>query len=625
MSKDKYDFCGYATRNNIQCSDGRIIRKNAFKECDGSTVPLVWSHRHDEPEDVLGHVLLENRDDGVYAYGSFNSTEKGQNAKKLVEHGDIKSLSIYANKLKQNGLDVIHGAIREVSLVLAGANPGAYIENVQMAHSDGYTEILEDDAIIWMNQPLAHADKLDEEETEPEKEDSESEENQESEDEELNDDAESKEDEEIESKEDEEIEHADDKTIGEILDELTDEQREAVEAVIGLAIESYIEDENNAEAETEDENNAKHSEQKGEPMKINVFDSETGSERVLTHDDMKAILETAKRSGSLRDAVLEHGITDVGVFFPEAQAIANQPALISRDMEWVDTVLGAVNKTPFSRVKSTAANITADEARARGYIKGNKKIEEQIVALKRVTTPQTIYKLQKMDRDDVIDITDFDVIAWLKSEMRVMLNEEVARAILIGDGRNPAAEDKIKEDNIRPILTDDEVYAIHVTVESDEEATDEDKAKDFIDTAIRSRKDYKGSGVPVMYMSPSKLTECRLIKDGLGHRMYKTDQELADEMRVAKIVEVEVLENAKRKKDGITYKLEGIAVNLRDYTVGADKGGSVSFFEDFDLDYNKHEYLIETRISGALTQPKSALVFESISTGDTGDTGDTSN
>ena len=625
MSKDKYDFCGYATRNNIQCSDGRIIRKNAFKECDGSTVPLVWSHRHDEPEDVLGHVLLENRDDGVYAYGSFNSTEKGQNAKKLVEHGDIKSLSIYANKLKQNGLDVIHGAIREVSLVLAGANPGAYIENVQMAHSDGYTEILEDDAIIWMNQPLAHADKLDEEETEPEKEDSESEENQESEDEELNDDAESKEDEEIESKEDEEIEHADDKTIGEILDELTDEQREAVEAVIGLAIESYIEDENNDEAETEDENNAKHSEQKGETMKFNVFDSETGSERVLTHDDMKAILETAKRSGSLRDAVLEHGITDVGVFFPEAQAIANQPALISRDMEWVDTVLGAVNKTPFSRVKSTAANITADEARARGYIKGNKKIEEQIVALKRVTTPQTIYKLQKMDRDDVIDITDFDVIAWLKSEMRVMLNEEVARAILIGDGRNPAAEDKIKEDNIRPILTDDEVYAIHVTVESDEEATDEDKAKDFIDTAIRSRKDYKGSGVPVMYMSPSKLTECRLIKDGLGHRMYKTDQELADEMRVAKIVEVEVLENAKRKKDGITYKLEGIAVNLRDYTVGADKGGSVSFFEDFDLDYNKHEYLIETRISGALTQPKSALVFESISTGDTGDTGDTSN
>ena len=617
MSKDKYDFCGYATRNNIQCSDGRIIRKNAFKECDGSTVPLVWSHRHDEPEDVLGHVLLENRDDGVYAYGSFNSTEKGQNAKKLVEHGDIKSLSIYANKLKQNGLDVIHGAIREVSLVLAGANPGAYIENVQMAHSDGYTEILEDDAIIWMNQPLAHADKLDEEE--PEKEDSESDDNQESEDEELND--------EIERKEDEEIEHADDKTIGDILNELTDEQREAVEAVIGLAIESYIEDEKKTENENENDNKneAKHSEQEGETMKFNVFDSETGSERVLTHDDMKAILETAKRSGSLRDAVLEHGITDVGVFFPEAQAIANQPALISRDMEWVDTVLGAVNKTPFSRVKSTAANITADEARARGYVKGNQKIEEQIVALKRVTTPQTIYKLQKMDRDDVIDITDFDVIAWLKSEMRVMLNEEVARAILIGDGRNPAAEDKIKEDNIRPILTDDEVYAIHVTVESDEEATDEDKAKNFIDTAIRSRKDYKGSGVPVMYMSPSKLTECRLIKDGLGHRMYKTDQELADEMRVAKIVEVEVLENAKRKKDGITYKLEGIAVNLRDYTVGADKGGSVSFFEDFDLDYNKHEYLIETRISGALTQPKSALVFESISTGDTGDTGDTSN
>lgn len=622
MSKTKYDFCGYATRNNIQCSDGRIIRKNAFKECDGTTVPLVWSHRHDEPEDVLGHALLENREDGVYAYGSFNDTAKGQNAKKLVEHGDIKSLSIYANKLKQDGLNVVHGAIREVSLVLAGANPGAYIENVQLAHSDGYTEILEDDAIIWMNQPLAHSDDPDKddeeekEETSNEEENAASEENTESEDEDKEEKEESSE--ENKEDEDEDMKHADDRTIGEILDELTDEQREAVEAVIGLAIESYVEDET-------DEENAEHSDKEGEAnMKFNVFDSETGSERVLSHDDMKAILDTAKRSGSLRDAVLEHGITDVSVLFPEAKAIANQPALISRDMEWVDTVLGSVNKTPFSRVKSTAANITADEARARGYVKGNKKIEEQIVALKRVTTPQTIYKLQKMDRDDVIDITDFDVIAWLKSEMRVMLNEELARAILVGDGRNPAAEDKIKEDNIRPILTDDEVYAIHVLVESAEEATEETKAKDFIDQAIRARKDYKGSGVPVMYMSPSKLTECRLIKDGLGHRLYKTDQELADEMRVAKIVEVEVLENVKRKKDGVTYKLEGIAVNLRDYTVGADKGGSVSFFEDFDLDYNKHEYLIETRVSGALTQPKSALVFESVTTGDTGDTGDTS-
>ena len=619
MSKTKYDFCGYATRNNIQCSDGRIIRKNAFKECDGTTVPLVWSHRHDEPEDVLGHALLENREDGVYAYGSFNDTAKGQNAKKLVEHGDIKSLSIYANKLKQDGLNVVHGAIREVSLVLAGANPGAYIENVQLAHSDGYTEILEDDAIIWMNQPLAHSDDSDKDEEEPSNEEENaaaSEENAESEDEDKEEKEESSE--ENKEDEDEDMKHADDRTIGEILDELTDEQREAVEAVIGLAIESYIEDET-------DEENAEHSDKEGEAnMKFNVFDSETGSERVLSHDDMKAILDTAKRSGSLRDAVLEHGITDVSVLFPEAKAIAGQPALISRDMEWVDTVLGGVNKTPFSRVKSTAANITADEARARGYVKGNKKIEEQIVALKRVTTPQTIYKLQKMDRDDVIDITDFDVIAWLKSEMRVMLNEELARAILVGDGRNPAAEDKIKEDNIRPILTDDEVYAIHVLVESSEEATEEDKAKDFIDQAIRARKDYKGSGVPVMYMSPSKLTECRLIKDGLGHRLYKTDQELADEMRVAKIVEVEVLENVKRKKDGVTYKLEGIAVNLRDYTVGADKGGSVSFFEDFDLDYNKHEYLIETRVSGALTQPKSALVFESVATGDTGDTGDTS-
>lgn len=588
MPKVKYDFCGYATKNDIRCSDGRIIRKDAFKDCDGMVVPLVWSHKHDDLESVIGHALLENREDGVYAYGSFNDTEKGQNGLKLVRHGDIRSLSIYANHLKQNGADVIHGAIREVSLVLAGANPGAYIENVTMAHSDGFTEILEDEAIVWMNEPIIHTDADEDEEPE------------------AVDETEEVEEEMPREHDDSQLKHAEsEETIGDILDTLNEKQRAAVEAVVGMAIEEYSKKEGSDEAE--------HTEAEGtDDMKFNVFDSETGTEDVLAHDEMMAILTDAKRMGSLREAVLEHGITNVEVLFPEAQSVTNPPAMISRNMEWVDTVLGGVNKTPFSRVKSSTANITADEARAKGYVKGNKKIEEVIPVLKRSTTPQTVYKLQKMDRDDVIDITDFDVVAWLKSEMRVMLHEELGRAVLVGDGRNPDAEDKIKTDNIRPIYLDDELYSMHYVVESDEDATEEEKAENFIDTAIRARKDYKGSGAPVMFMGPTKLTECRLVRDKMGHRLYKTDQELADEMRVSKIVEVEIFDDIKRVKNGVEYALEGIAVNLRDYTMGADKGGNISFFEDFDIDYNKHEYLIETRVSGALTQPKSAMVFESI-------------
>ena len=608
MKKEKYDFCGYATRNNVRCSDGRIIRKDAFKDCDGMIVPLVWSHKHDEPEDVLGHALLENRDDGVYTYGSFNDTEKGQNGKKLVQHGDIRSLSIYANQLKQNGADVIHGAIREVSLVLAGANPGAYIENVTLAHADGYTEILEDDAIIWMNEPLVHSDDIS--------------------DGEPNDEADSESDAETEeivagkNNEADVLEHEDssEETIGDVIDTLSEKQRTAVEALIGMVVEDMSSDD--SEDEEDEDEDVEHGYMEGnDDMKFNVFDSETGAEDVLSHDEMTQILSDAKRIGSLRDAVLEHGITNVEVLFPEAQSVTNPPAMISRNMEWVDTVLGGVNKTPFSRVKSSTANITANEARAKGYVKGNKKIEEVIPVLKRSTTPQTIYKLQKMDRDDVIDITDFDVVAWLKAEMRMMLNEELGRAILVGDGRNPDVEDKIKPDNIRPIYTDDEIYSMHYVVENEEDATEEEKAEAFIDAAIRARKDYKGSGAPVMFMGPSKLTECRLVRDKMGHRLYKTDQELADEMRVSKIVEVEIFDNITRVKNGIEYALEGIAVNLRDYTVGADKGGNVSFFEDFDLDYNKHEYLIETRCSGALTQPKSAMVFET-AIGEAGESGE---
>lgn len=576
----KYDFSGYATRNDLQCSDGRVIRRDAFKDNDGKTVPLVWQHMHDSPDNILGHAQLENRNDGVYAYCTFNSTPYGQQAKELVKHGDITSLSIYANQLRQHGNDVLHGAIREVSLVLAGANPGAMIDNIGFAHSDGSIDDLEDEAIVYtgLNFELYHADDA-KEENKPD------------------------------AKSDDEGADDDGETVEDVFNTLSEKQKNVVYAIIGSALEGKG-GESSKTASTADDEEMAQSAMEGTDMKHNVFDnSADDTAQVLSHSEMAAIISDAKQIGSLKTAALQHGITDIDILFPEAKAVNQTPYLISREMAWVDSVLSAVHKSPFSRIKSTAANITADEARAKGYIKGNKKVEEVITALKRTTTPQTVYKLQKLDRDDIIDITDFDVVAFLKAEMRTMLNEELARAILIGDGRLASSNDKIKEDNIRPIWSDDETYAVHTLID-DSDMERNERASAFIDACIRARKNYKGSGSPVMYIGSDLLTDMRLLRNSIGERLFKTDQELADELRVSRIQEIELLDEQTRNVDGNTREYGAIIVNLTDYTMGADKGGEVSLFDDFDLDYNKYEYLIETRCSGALTRPMSALVIE---------------
>ena len=556
---EKYDFSGWATRNNIKCSDGRTIRKNAFKDNDGQTVPLVWNHSHNDPTNVLGHALLENRDQGVYAYCTFNNSELGQTAKELVEHGDVTSLSIYANKLQQNGGDVIHGAIREVSLVLAGANPGAYIDSV-MIHGEESDE----EAVIFTgeNISLSHAEnKLQPEE-----------------------------------KLEEEKTMANEKTLQDVFDELTEEQKNVVYALIGQALED-------AGVNGKDEGDNE--------MKQNVFDNdEMNSRNVLSHSDMMDIISDAKRYGSMKDSFLAHtqtyGIENVDFLFPEPEALSVEPTFVQRDMTWVQKVMSGVHHTPFSRIKSLFADITADEARAKGYIKGKMKKEEVFTLLKRTTTPTTIYKKQKMDRDDVVDITDFDVIAWLKKEMRLMLDEEIARAILIGDGRLPSSDDKINETNVRPILTDEDLYTVKANITVASNATGSEKAKAFIDEVIRSRKEYKGSGNPTLFTTEDMVTECLLLEDSMGHKLYKSEAELATTLRVKEIVTVEVMEGVQDKN---SHDVAGIIVNLADYNVGADKGGAVNMFDDFDIDYNQQKYLIETRCSGALIKPYSAIAL----------------
>lgn len=750
----KYDFGGYATKHNIRCSDGRTIMPDAFKECDGQIVPLVWQHVHDSPDNVLGHAQLENRSDGVYAYCSLNDTTAGETARKIVKHGDICALSIYANRLQQQGQNVMHGVIREVSLVLAGANPGATIDNLSFMHSDGYEEVVDDEAQIYYVEPdsiisLQHADDDPDEKEDAKKEDVKDDSSEESNEtiEEIIDTMNDKqkaalyaivgalsEDEDMAKEEDksqkagkksddEEISHADfddDATVEEILNSLDDDQQAAVNAVIealanddddvpddvkntmktlskdqmdavyalvGILFDEDDEDdedegkemkhadgesdetiqdvmdtlseeqqgavnqildavlggkgsvpksasdlfntlddkqkdavyalvglalEENQNGGEEDDQTAEHSDFEGEEMKYNVFDAETGDEMALAHADVEAIFDDAPRYGSLKDTVLAHGITDIEVLFPEAQAVNNQPYSLARRMEWVSVVLNGVHKSPFARIKSTAANLTEDQARAKGYVKGRKKIEEQISALRRVTTPQTIYKTQKLDRDDVVDITDFDVVAWMKQEMRMMLDEELARAILIGDGRRNADPAKIFEDHVRSIWNDDEMYTIHKTIAT----ANANDFQAFMDECVRARLDYKGSGTPTMFIDPVILTEMRLLKDQDGRYRYESDQKLADAMRVSKIVEVEVMHNAVRTVEGKDHKAGAIIVNLADYTVGANKGGEVSLFDDFDLDFNKYEYLIETRVSGALTMPKSAMAIEFITTKD---------
>lgn len=604
MDKNKYDFAGWATRVNLKCSDGRTITKDAFKNNDGQVVPLVWNHQHNDPLNVLGHALLENRDEGVYAYCEFNDTESGLAAKQLVEHGDVTALSIYANQLKQQGGNVLHGSIKEVSLVLAGANPGAFIDSV-IRHGEESDE----EAIIFSGEDISlyHADDAsipsDNSEAVVHADgNKENEENKQGESSQM---------------ENKPAEANKEKTVQEVWDSLTEEQKTVVYAVIGQAVENS---KNNPEGEEE-------------TMKQNAFDKDN-TNNTLQHADFAGVLANAKRSGSLKDAVIDsgleetlqhavtdsgsntvtYGMADVGYLFPDARNVNNTPDFIARDMEWVAKVMRAAKHLPFSRVKSIHANITMDEARAKGYTKGNKKTEEVFALLKRTTSPTTIYKKQKMDRDDIVDITDFDVVAWLKGEMRLMLDEEIARAALIGDGRTAGSDDKISEDCIRPIYKDADLYAIHKNFELGANEGDAERAKAFIRMAIKSRKEYKGSGNPVLFTTEDILTDCLLLEDANGRVIYETADKLKTALRVADIVTVPVMEGITREGSGTlankNLNLLGIIVNMADYSFGADKGGAVSLFDDFDIDFNQQKYLIETRCSGALTKPYSAIVIE---------------
>lgn len=582
MANPKYKDCsfsGWATRNNLTCGDGRVIRKDAFKDNDGKKVSLVWNHEHNDPFAVLGHAFLENREDGVYAYGYFNDSEAGQAAEKLVHNGDVSSLSIWANNLKQNTLangckEVVHGEIRELSLVLAGANPGAYIDCV-MAHSDDVDEDTISELYAGYNENIViHST-----------------ENNKKEDNEMAED--------IKKTDSEE-------TVEDVFNTLSEKQKMVVYAMIS----QMLEDDGIVDDKDENKDEMKHSEG-DDYMKRNVFDNDKPQDEVLSHAAMETIIGDAKRYGSLKESFLAHadeyGIEQIDYLFPEAKTLNNTPEFIKRDTGWVSTVMGAVHHTPFSRIKSIFANITEDEARAKGYIKGNLKKEEVFSLLKRTTTPTTIYKKQKLDRDDVSDITDFDVVAWLKSEMRVMLDEEIARAILIGDGRLSSSDDKINESNIRPVVSDSELYTIRQKVSVAANATDDDKAKAMIKSAVKARKNYKGSGNPTFYTTEDWLTNALLLEDTQGHRLYKNDADVAAAMRVSKIVTVPVMEGVKGPEGG---DLIGIIVNLADYNVGADKGGAVNMFDDFDIDYNQQKYLIETRCSGALVKPYSAIELE---------------
>ena len=581
-----YDFCGWATRNGLKCSDGRVIMQDAFKENDGKKVPLVWNHQHNEPMNVLGHAVLENRADGVYTYGKFNESESGKAAKLLVENGDVNALSIFANQLRQNGANVIHGNIREVSLVLAGANPGAFIESV-IKHDDSSDE----EAVIYTgeNLELSHSEEDESVSISHANDDKESDENGEG----------------AKEMADENKKPESEETVADVFNTLTEKQKNVVYAMIGQALEDSNEDDD--------------SEGGNDNMKHNVFDTDKDTkENTLSHDAMNAIIGDAKRYGSMKESFLQHaetyGIDNVEYLFPDEKNVTNTPIFIQRDTSWVRDFMGAVHHTPFSRIKSLFADITEDEARAKGYIKGKLKKEEVFSLLKRTTTPTTIYKKQKMDRDDVIDITDFDVVAWLKTEMRGMLDEEIARACLVGDGRLASSDDKINEQNVRPVWTDSDLFTIKASFTVSGSATEDDKAKAFIRAAIKARKDYKGSGNPILFTTEDIVTDCLLLTDEMGRDLYESVEKLATKLRVRKIVTVPVMEGLTRNGTGddstSKYELYGIIVNPVDYNVGADKGGAINMFDDFDIDYNQQKYLIETRCSGALIRPYSAIAVE---------------
>lgn len=589
---NEIDFHGYATKNDVVCSDGRTIRHNAFAENDGAKVPLVWGHQHTSVTNILGHAYLENRPDGVYAYGKFNNTESGRAAKEAVANGDIKSMSIFARKIRQVGMDVVHGDIVEVSLVTVGANPKAVIDTV-LSHGDDLSE----EGYIFFNEPLSQ------EET---------------------------------SIDGIDVEHSG-KTIGDVLNTLNDEQMNAVTALLASILESEDDIQHGLDLELDSNLNEEFGDDNMDDLDLdldhdlvpdldlgdegndiehsfnfneedttmhNIFDQSDYNlelDDTIVHADVGQIVGDMKRYGSLKEATLAHGIENIDYLFPEAKSLNTPPSFIQRDMGWVQKVMGSVHHTPFARIKSVFANITEDEARARGYIKGKLKKEEVFSLLKRATDPQTVYKKQKFDRDDIVDITDFDVVSWVKSEMRMMLDEELARAYLIGDGRLSSSEDKIQETHIRPIALDDDLYTIKKTVSKT------DTAKAFITAVIKSRKDYKGSGQPSLYTTEDMLTDMLLIEDGIGRALYADETALCRKLRVKEIITVPVMEGAKGKNGG---QLLGVIVNLSDYNVGADKGGAINMFDDFDIDYNQQKYLIETRCSGALTKPYSAIALE---------------
>ncbi|ADD80916.1 head maturation protease [Rhodococcus phage ReqiPepy6] len=627
----KPDFGGYATKANLRCSDGRTILPDAFKHMDGMKVPLVWQHAHGEPTNVLGHALLEARDGSMYCHGFFNETDAGKHAKNLVAHGDINALSIYANKLDEHNRAVKHGQIREVSLVLAGANPGALIDNVNIAHGDGSITTLDDDVLIYTdetielthseedNMTIAHAD--DEDLTVQDVFETMNEQQQEvvhflvgealagagaSASHAAGD------------EEDDSEDDGKDKTVKEIFDSMTEEQQNVVFFMVGQAVQEAEKASANKSSDTEsgDDKTAKHADTLSEGSNImshNVFEraalsADDTNGKALSHSEIveatSSIFSAAARTGSIKEAAeeyaLKHGIEDIDVLFPDAKAVTATPEFIKRRTEWVSEVMSGSRHTPFSRIKSLTANLTFDDARAKGYVKGNMKKEEFFRVAKRVTTPQTVYKKQKLDRDDVLDITDFDVVAWLKGEMRLMLDEEIARAVLIGDGRSAEDEDKISEEHIRPIANDSDLFVTYVNVDLSGGTADK-----IVDALTLQRRHYRGSGNPTFFTSETILAQMLLHKDSLGRRIYATTADLAAALRVSKIVTVEIM-------DQPSVDVVGIMVNLQDYTIGADKGGDVSLFDDFDIDYNQHKYLIESRLSGALTRPKSALVVKAV-------------
>lgn len=612
----KWDFSGYATRNDLKCGDGRTIRRDAFKECDGQTVPLVYQHIHDNPDNILGHATLENREDGVYCYGYLNHTAQGENMREMIKNGDVTKLSIYANKLTQKGGDVLHGIIREVSLVLAGANPGAFIDNVSIAHSDGSFTDLEDEAVIYFDSDIEHDDLEETDNTDDTEKSNESNESDES------------------DNENDEVSHSDDKegqemaddtnkkTVQDVLDSMSDEQKNVMYYLIGRALEGKSDE-------------AKHDDLGDEDMKENIFDKSTtrADDNTLSHSEMEEIFtEAVANKASLKETFLAHGITNIDYLFPEAKLLNKEPQIINDDQAWVSDVMNSVHKSPMSRLKTLAADITIEEARALGYVKGTKKVEEQFGLLKREVTPQTIYKLQKFDRDDILDITDLDVVAWIKSEMRIKLKEEIARAILVSDGRANSDPHKIKEEKVIPIYKDvsplvgydsqinghnisSATFAYRRIIEIPQDTSAADKAEIMIDEAVRARVDYKGSGSPAMYIGPARLAEMLLIKDSMGRRIYESESSLTTAMRVSRAVEVPMFDNITRienegESDEQTFELAAIIVNLADYTIGMDKGGETTLFDDFDIDYNKYTYLLETRLSGMLTKPFSAIIIE---------------